>query len=313
MKKNKNIEKKQVEENIDSRLEDEQMDQMLKTGFLEDAEQTLEMLGIPAQEMKGKSLVDIESYEFEEDEVYQELKNTIEEREEERENKGIYENLSEEDREALELGKKVKEKRTARRRRWKGRRRVVVTAAALLVLVGGVLTATGDMDYIISKFNIIKDGRLYTVIDVNDTGSALELETDEEFEAYQEIEENLGIPPIYLTVKPEGMEFKEFESFSEFGKAHVYYEYKSNIIFVELFKVQEPTTVGSYLDGQVEEMFRVTIEADKKEVDVYGVKGSPDKEGICYSTDFIYQNCYYRIYGVMEKEEFVKMIEKIFY
>ena len=174
--------------------------------------------------------------------------------------------------------------------------RVLIAAA----IAGSLLLATGigvggrrALEY---KADI-RDGQGSNIAWNNESENLI---LHDEEEAYQEIEEKLGIPVLKLLYRPEGMAFKQ--AFIQDGFAIVEFSYKEKVIHL----IQ---TIGTDVSSN-------SIKSDREEyTSVYNSwldkniaieKGSVEDE---YSATYEQDKQYYYVEGVMEEEEFVKMIE----
>lgn len=142
------------------------------------------------------------------EEVSSTLKNDIRSKLQERidayEEEQAYAGLSEKDREALKLGRKLQEERSAvkearRKRRWK--MYAATAAAAVLVLTVG-MTSMGGAEKLASVIEQVVGGR--KVVKVNSDEGNKVSENEDEKKAYQEIKDTFGVTPVKLTNQRKG-------------------------------------------------------------------------------------------------------------
>ena len=209
--------------------------------------------------------------------------------------------LSEEDRKALEIGRK--RMRNKKKHRWAIR--FAVNAAVLVcVFLVGVSTEANRT-------------RLINVINTwvgDEALGRLNNETDREnykageFEAIADIEDQLGIKPVRFMYELKGMEFDGYEIDTTAKNAILFYRYKYTIVFISMRKDEDGMAKGSIKDGNIDETFTVNTEIGK--VAVTGIEGTINKK---YMAEFIYDNTYYHIYGELPREEFVNLVGSIFF
>ena len=201
-------------------------------------------------------------------------------------------------------------KREAERRRRKSRRgilrpRTAIIAAALLALLLGVGVVTvGSREY---KPEIIeRDQGTETTTKINNTEDATARAYTEE-EVCQEIEEKLGVIAPRLIYKPQGMELYEYWVDEKVGEAVIKYRQESNELKVYINKNYYDTSANFEMDGV--EIESVEMVANGLLVSVYEYMDSNGKQ--YYQSEFEIYNTYYSIMGMIEKNEYNKILENI--
>lgn len=221
-----------------------------------------------------------------------------------------YAELSEEDREALRLGRELQERRKAKESRSIARRKFGMwkrAAAVLVVLVlaGGIgVTSVGRPEKIV-KFakQVVGDRELSEIDrsskDVKQTGN------DEEANAYQQIKDELGIDPVRILLVPKKMSYKYCEIDPDIRTVQLLYEYNGKNI--------------SYLisDSHGEELWITDIEDDDADSYPY-IEGKlnaeitkhelPEEEGERYTAEFEYLDVHYQLTGTMDWQEFEEIL-----
>ena len=209
--------------------------------------------------------------------------------------------LTEEDRKALEIGRK----RLSQGKRHKWIMRLAVNAAILVcVFMIGVSTEANRIK-IVNVINTLV-GKEALVRVNNETDR--EKTNNQQDEAYAAIERQLGIKPVRFMYEVKGMEFSKYEIDKKVQKAAVFYGYRDTVLTVIMRQEERGTAKGDMPDGETGEIFDIqsgigTIEA----VEVKGELGSK------YMSQFIYNNTYYYICGELPKEEYVNLISSIFF
>ena len=201
-------------------------------------------------------------------------------------------------------------KREAERRRRKSRRgilrpRTAIIAAALLALLLGVGVVTvGSREY---RPEIIeREQGTETTTKINNTEDAVASAYDEE-EVCQEIEEKLGVLAPRLIYKPQGMELSEYWIDEEVGEAVIKYRHESNELKIYINKNYYDTSANFEMDGA--EIESVEIVANGLLVSVYEYMDSKGEQ--YYQSEFEIYNTYYSIMGMVEKNEYNKILENI--
>lgn len=209
--------------------------------------------------------------------------------------------LSEEDRKALEIGRK--RMRNQKKHRWAIR--FAVNAAVLVcVFLVGVSTEANRT-------------RLINVINTwvgDEALGRLNNETDREnykageFEAIADIEDQLGIKPVRFMYELKGMEFDGYEIDRKTQNAVMFYSYQDTVFFILMKQNEEGMAKGSIKDGTVKETFKVST--DIGNIEVAEIEGNTGKK---YMAEFVYNNTYYHIFCEIPKEEFVNLVSSIFF
>lgn len=209
--------------------------------------------------------------------------------------------LTEEDRKALEIGRK----RLSQGKRHKWIMRLAVNAAILVcVFMIGVSTEANRIK-IVNVINTLVGKEALVRID-NETDR--ETTNNQQEEAYAAIERQLGIKPVRFMYEVKGMEFTKYEIDKKAKSATLFYSYQNTVLTIIMRQEERGTAKGNMPDGEIGESFDIqsgigTIEA----VEIKGELGSK------YMSQFIYDNTYYYIWGELPKEEYINLISSIFF
>lgn len=183
--------------------------------------------------------------------------------------------------------------------------RVVKTALLVSVLGAAILSsgvaASGKRSFEFRQKTVDEQGR--NVIISNDN-TLVEGYVEE---AYQEIQDTLGIEVLQLSYIPQGMRFHELEINQ--GVARMKFQYNGNAIYFvqSLHSVENNTNTVS--DRGAQEKVHNTILGK----DLYIQKNGVGKESEEYSTVFVNGKTYYSLEGIVEEEEFKAILRKIIY
>lgn len=183
------------------------------------------------------------------------------------------------------------------------RRMIVAVAAAMSTFAVWGMVGTGNRLYkpVIMERKV---GDEFT-IKVNNT-DAVEREYDEE-EICQEIEEKLGVLPVRLAYQPEGMYISEYWIKEDEKSALVNYKIDEKNLYIYISKDFKNTGINNQPDG---------IKSNTLDLIFYGFKldileYQDIEQGIYYTTSFEYLNTYYSITGVIDQDEFIKILENM--
>ena len=180
------------------------------------------------------------------------------------------------------------------------KRYLVVLAAALTLLMG--IGVVGDRAWIADSSDLERETEVTTKIDTEEKQDQLL----EEEAIYQEIGEKLGIAPMWLGYMPEGMVLDSYTIMENTGWAYVYYLYHDNLICVQMLKRAYESSNNVQWDGSAE---KIEYTSDWYDIEAYCI----DEEQSNYGASITYGNGYYCIAGFFEKEEFVEILEKIYF
>ena len=128
---------------------------------------------------------------------------------------------------------------------------------------------------------------------------------DEE-EVCQEIEDQLGVLPVRFGYRPKEMILQEYW-IKDDQDAILRYAYGAKRLHVYISKDYDESSINFKVDGALKDM--VQAEAMSIEVPVYEYE---DSQGNLYmQSSFEYLNTYYSISGMLEQDEFEKILENI--
>lgn len=248
--------------------------------------------------------------------------------------------LSEEDREALRLGrellkkkedepklfevnteyhkhlnsdekeaKKNKGRKTSVFRMPRGRRFIIAFAAVLVLVVGTSVTSVGSKSYLKILWEKIHGGENMQVINVKDM-DAQESEDGDEVTAYREIVDKLKVPTIRLRYKPKGMRLQRYSIDKEQSQAKLFYKYDDEIIRYDIYLNDADSSLRQKEEDDFVDEFTVSTEKQDIIVKEYEVNGYTNPRLIA---NFEYKGVKYQFKGIMEKDEFIKILENLAY
>ena len=183
------------------------------------------------------------------------------------------------------------------------KRYIVVLAAALTLLMG--MGVVGDRAWIADSSDLERESEVTTKVDNEDKSDILY----EEDAIYQEIADKLGIAPMWLGYKPEGMVLDSYTIMENTGWANLYYLYNDSLIAVKMAKNNIEISSNIQWDGESREIENVQNKYGY-EIEAYCV----DEKNQNYGANITYGNGYYNILGSFSSEElFLDILNGIYF
>ncbi len=220
--------------------------------------------------------------------------------------------MSEEDRKALEIGRRVMEE-AARMQKGgkvvhkKKRVRVYVGIAAALVLAMAVgVTSMGGPEKVIQMMTKMVGGR--EVEKVNSSEENLILVNEDEEEAYQRISEEFGIEPVSVMPVSESMKFVNMKLDEILQTAELYYEYNGKKLMYFISASYRKDSFAYEMADEVIDKYSMEVEGKEIEITKYQVTG---EKTMRFSADFEELGLKYFLAGTMEQSEFELIVENL--
>lgn len=249
------------------------------------------------------------------------MKNALDQKIREREKRSedmkrtdAYAKLSEEDLEALRLGREMlknqsEEKKIYTIRRKKRNIRRIVALAAVLILVMAVgMTSIGGPERMLQFMKSSVGGRKVSQVDSSDKNKVIE-EEDEEL-AYEKITEEFGIAPVRITWMPNGMEFEKMELDTDIQVAELDYLYNEERIEIMVSASYGEVSLGADNEDEITDHFYTQEKQAQIEVTEYK---TPETETSRYKAEFKYKKLYYCLTGTMTKEEMENILKNLYF
>lgn len=187
---------------------------------------------------------------------------------------------------------------------------VIGALAAVLILVcGSVMTSVGSKSYWKTLWNDSNGDEQNNGIDVENMES-IETEDIDESAVYKEIAKVMGNYLVRLEYKPKGMMLKRYTVDGDQRRATLFYKYENEIIRYTMYMNSKDSSLGQKaIDKLLDEYIVMNGE---KEINVkeYEIKGQKEKR---YIAEFEDKGIQYQLKGVMEKEEFEKILKNLFF
>ena len=225
-----------------------------------------------------------------------------------------YAKLSEEDREALRLGREMlknqsEEKKIYTIRRKKRNIRRIVALAAVLILVMAVgMTSIGGPERMLQFMKSSVGGRKVSQVDSSDKNKIIEEEDKEK--AYEKIAEEFGIEPVQFVWRPVGMQFKKMLLDTDIQLAELEYLYNGENTEFMISASYGEVSLGADNEDEITDHF---YEQEKKtQIEVTEYK-TPETGTNRYKAEFKYKNLYYCLTGTMTKEEMENILKNLYF
>lgn len=225
-----------------------------------------------------------------------------------------YAGLSEEDREALRLGREMlknqsEEKKIYTMRRKKRNIRRIVALAAVLILVMAVgMTSFGGPERMLQFVKSSVGGRQVSKVNSSDKNKIIEEEDEEK--AYEKIEKEFGIAPVRLWWYPENMEFENMILDTDIQVAEVDYLYKDKKI--EYFVSASYGEVSWGYDNEDKKIDYYCEQVKSTDIEVTEYE-TPETERNRYVAEFEYKKLHYCLSGELTKEEIENILKNLYF
>ena len=222
-----------------------------------------------------------------------------------------YTHLSEEDRYALELGRKLikekesaeaeKEKEKAEKKFGRKRRRRIAAMGTVAAALG-----IGGSERVVQYVQQKVGNRV--VEKINSDESNLTITGENEEEAYQLLSDELGMEPVRVFGGSEQLKFDRMEYDKELQVAELYYNFGNEDTMI--FFVNASYGVASF-GIDVEDSFTDTYKKSIKAEYVVIKEYTTPKNNKRYLASFDYMGLEYYMFGTMEKADFEKILNNL--
>lgn len=223
----------------------------------------------------------------------------------------VYEQLSQEDREALELGRQIQRERQEEGKKRGGRRiwKIALNLAAALVLVSVLgITSLGGPERIVEMMKRAVGER--EVVQVDSDEENLKIAEEREEEAYQEIKDTFGVDPVKIIKSLRGMVFSESVIDKKLQMAELYYQYNGENVVYLINTSYAGSSWGQDTEDEVTDTYYEEREGAIIEIKEYQIEGENAKK---YSANYKYKGVEYYLIGTMDKEDFEIIIDNLYF
>ena len=225
-----------------------------------------------------------------------------------------YAKLSEEDQEALRLGRKMMKNQSEEkkiytiRRKKRNIRRIVALAAVLILVMAVGMTSFGGPERMLQFVKSSVGGRQVSKVNSSDKNKIIEEEDEEK--AYEKLADEFGIDPVRLIWRPKGMKFEKMILDTDIQVAEVDYLYKSKRI--EYFISASYGEVSWGYDNEDKKINCYYEQVGKADIEVTEYE-TPETERNRYVAEFEYKKMHYCFSGEMKKEEIENILKNLYF
>ena len=230
--------------------------------------------------------------------------------------------LSEEDREALELGRKMLKAGIGKkdpeepsgkkvRRKKKPLKMYLARAAVIVCVLAMGITSMGGPERIVRMMTQNVGDREVDQVDSNHTDKENKvIEGEEEEKAYQEIRDAFGTEVVKVSICLPEMRFDSMELDKDKQMADVYYYYNNKTI---AYCINLPYRDGSWgvdFEDPIDKEYSKEIQGCKIEITKY----KPNQKGLPrWDARFEYDNTEYLLTGTMKQQDFEKILNNLIF
>lgn len=187
---------------------------------------------------------------------------------------------------------------------------VIGALAAVLILVcGSVMTSVGSKSYWKTLWNDSNGDEQNNGIDVENMES-IEAEDIDEMEVDKKITKVMGVSLVKMQYKPKDMVLKRYIIDKEQRMAILFYQYGEEVIKYYMYTNSTDSSFGEKTVDQLLDEYEFQNGKHSILVKQYEIKNSDEER---YIAEFEYNDIHYQIKGSMEKEEFEKILENLFF
>lgn len=225
-----------------------------------------------------------------------------------------YAKLSEEDQEALRLGREMMKNQSEEkkiytiRRKKRNIRRIVALAAVLILVMAVGMTSFGGPERMLQFVKSSVGGRQVSKVNSSDKNKIIEEEDEEK--AYEKIAEEFGIEPVRLWWYPENMEFENMILDTDIQVAEIDYLYNRERTEFIISASYGKVSMGADNEDEITDHY---YKQEKKiQIEVTEYK-TPETGTNRYKAEFKYKNLYYCLTGTMTKEEMENILKNLYF
>lgn len=227
--------------------------------------------------------------------------------------------LSEEDREALELGRKMLKAGIGQkdpeelsgkkvRRKKKPLKMYLALAAVIVCVLAMGITSMGGPERIVRMMTQNVGDR---EVEKSSTSHKVKMiESEDEEKAYQEIRDNFGTEVVKIFICLPEMHFDSMELDKDKQMADMYYLYNNKTIAYCINVPYRENLLGVDFEDPIEKKYTKKIHNCKVDVTVHKI--DKNKE-FGYAAEFKYNGIDYLLTGTMKQEEFEKILKNLIF
>ena len=228
----------------------------------------------------------------------------------------IISKLSPEDREALEIGRKMMKAEIGATandcKKSRGRKRplkiYMALAAVIICVLAMGITSIGGPERVVRMVRQVVGDRDVEQVDSSDENKIIEGEKEEE--AYQKIEDTFDTDIVKITWKPNQMNFNYLEMDKSNQIAELYYDYNSVTVAYWVNMSYSENSWGVDIEDEVNREYEKKVNDCLITIKEYKMKSQKINK---YTAKFRYKKQEYFLTGTMERKDFEKILENLFF
>lgn len=219
------------------------------------------------------------------------------------EEKKAIENLSEENKEALRLGKELQRKRHRRKKRvW------LLLVASMVLVLGMSIASMGGRNVIVEVFERTFGSGDKTYVDSGKDTIPVDGITEEQ--AYEDIKKIFGSHGVEMLYKPNGAKFLRSRLNKKAQEAILYYSVGNNIMSLHVVSRYVNSSLGMEIQDNLLRKYELELPETTVQIKEYRIAETEELE---YRAEFIYGDCKYSLIGIVEKAEFEKIVKNLYF
>ncbi len=195
------------------------------------------------------------------------------------------------------------------RMRKRRKKTIVALAVALVAVLGVGMTSFGDGGFVAETVDRILGGRKTT--NINSESENTDVTQQEEIaeeKVFQQIKNEFGFDAVRLDYKPKKMKMVDSMVDQTLLIANIYYELNDQQITYTIIPVYRDSSSGYDVEDEIVSEYIKEVKGTQIEVTEYKIK---DLEQLEFSAHFRHEDAEYILTGIIEKEEFEKILENL--
>lgn len=219
----------------------------------------------------------------------------------------LYQRIQERIREREEEKEKIQREK---KKRWYRVERVAVVSVVTVVgIFLASMTSEANRTYLGDRIRYLMGDEVVVRVRGDDAQENVENE-EKERAAYQEIEEEIGIPVPILKYRPNTENIFEYKIIHENSMGMIEYQYDD--IFLNLWMANHNRAETSGIVAHGKKIKEVDVMEDTITISVYEIKDKTDIKST-YAAQWEYREGYYQLSGKIEEKEFIEIVKNICY
>lgn len=203
--------------------------------------------------------------------------------------------------------KKSKGEKSTRIRMPRKKKFVIALAAVMVLVIGTSVTSVGSKSYLKELISGFLGNQKTQTINVKDMDTQ-KTEDGEELTAFREIGECLNAFVVRFGYKPSGMRLEKIQIDEDQKQAKLFYRYNDEVIRYMVYTNDSDSSLNQKEEDEQIDTFNVDLENTSIAVREYRVK---KKDTLRYIADFEYKGVRYQLKGVMDKDQLIKILEDL--